>query len=253
MPALKKNDSGTAVVKLQRLLISRGYLAKTTGVFDTLTDQAVRAFQASNTDQRGEPLIVDGKAGPLTLWRLAHSGSEFLPTVYDYKNLPSADEGGSALGRKALAVAISELKLGAKEIGGNNRGKWVRKYLAPAGLDEGNAWCAAFLSWCMLQACGNDKEAMPVSYDASAKSLLSQFKKLGSANAPQSGYIPVPGDLVFWWRVKADGWQGHAGFVHNVQDGILYTIEGNRTSKVDGFSYVLSRMDKLLGFVHLED
>jgi hypothetical protein len=50
-----------------------------------------------------------------------------------------------------------------------------------------------------------------------------------------------------------DGWQGHVGLVHQVKDGMLYTIEGNRSPRVQGFSYVLSRMDKLLGFGHVTE
>ena len=36
-----------------------------------------------------------------------------------------------------------------------------------------------------------------------------------------------------------------------VTDSMLYTIEGNRSPRVQGFSYVLSRMDQLLGFGHV--
>jgi hypothetical protein len=92
---------------------------------------------------------------------------------------------------------------------------------------------------------------MPFSYGASARGLLRQFKNNGLAQAPGSGYEPLPGDLVVWWRVRADGWQGHVGLVHQVLDGVLYTIEGNRSPKVQGFSYVASRMDKLLGYGHV--
>ena len=51
------------------------------------------------------------------------------------------------------------------------------------------------------------------------------------------------GDLIFW--------KGHVAIVHQVRDGMLYTIEGNRSPRVQGFSYVLTRMEKLLGFGHL--
>ncbi|MCU1325513.1 MAG: putative peptidoglycan-binding protein, partial [Bryobacterales bacterium] len=62
---------------------------------------------------------------------------------------------------------------------------------------------------------------------------------------------PLPGDLVFWWRESLNGPKGHVGMVHQLKDGMLYTIEGNRSSTVQGFSYVASRMDKLLGFGQL--
>lgn len=159
----------------------------------------------------------------------------------------------SALAKQlqAVAAAIGELKAGACEAGGNNCGPFVRKYLAPAGVAEGNSWCASFVSWCCLQAVGGDRTVMPFAYSPGARSLLAEFKQNGWSSAPGSGYQPLPGDIVVWWRVSLQGWLGHVGLVHSVQDGMLYTIEGNRSPRVQGFSYVLSRLDKLLGFGHV--
>jgi hypothetical protein len=250
MDTLRKNDQGPQVRQLQKLLAQRGYAIDANGTFDTKTWQAVRAFQAQNLDQHGQPLVVDGVVGPLSWWSLQNP-KPFIktPTAVDYTTLPAS--GGSQLGRAALAAAIGELKANAREIGGNNRGPFVRKYLAPAGLDEGLSWCAGFVSWCFMQASGGDKAAMPFTYIASARTLLAEFKRQGWALAPGSGYLPQPGDVVVWWRVSLAGWLGHTGLVHSVQDGMLYTIEGNRSTRVQGFSYVLSRMDKLLGYGHV--
>lgn len=251
MTMLKKGDQGKSVTALQKLLMQRGYPAVINGVFDTRTYQAVRAFQAQNMDQHGQPLVVDGKVGDLTWWSLNHPKPLITtPSAVDFLKLPSSNKGGSPIGRAALAAAIGELKAGAGEVGGNNCGPWVKKYLSPAGLDEGNSWCASFVSWCYLQASGGSKEAMPFPYNPSARGLLQAFKDRGWAQAPQSGYQPQPGDIVVWWRVQMTGWQGHVGLVHQVQDGMLYTIEGNRSPQVQGFSYVQSRMDKLLGYGH---
>ncbi|WP_426700927.1 CHAP domain-containing protein [Rhodanobacter sp. Col0626] len=247
---LHKGDQGSQVRQLQKLLVQRGYPADINGAFDTKTWQAARAFQTQNLDQHGQPLVVDGVVGPLTWWSLQNP-KPFIrtPTAVDYSVLPA--RGGSKRGRAALAAAIGELKANAREIGGDNRGAFVRKYLAPAGLDEGNSWCAGFVSFCFMQAAGGDRKAMPFAYTASARTLLAEFKDNGWASAPGSGYTPVPGDIVVWWRVSLAGWLGHVGLVHSVQDGMLYTIEGNHSPRVQGFSYVLSRMDKLLGFGHL--
>ena len=94
---------------------------------------------------------------------------------------------------------------------------------------------------------------MPFPYSPGARDLLSKFKKKGWAYEPQVEYDPQPGDVVFWWRVSLSGWQGHVGLIHQLKDGMLYTIEGNRSPQVQGFSYVLSRMEKLLGFGHVTD
>jgi hypothetical protein len=249
---LKKRDRGPEVNELQKLLVQRGYSIGIDGGFGTETYRAVRAFQSQNLDQHGQPLVVDGAVGPLTWWSLTNPKPFIVtPTAADYMTLPPPEAGGSILGRAALAAAIGELKAGAGELGGNNRGPWVSKYLAPAGLDEGNPWCASFVSWCYLRAVGGDKHLMPFAYSPGARNLLQEFKAKGWDYAPKSGYQPQPGDIVVWWREKLSGWLGHVGFVHQLKQGMLYTIEGNKSPNVQGFSYVFSRMDKLLGFGHV--
>lgn len=252
MDALRKGDRGSEVRTLQQLLAQRGYPVAADGEFGAQTSRAVRAFQAQNLDQHGQPLVVDGKVGPLTWWSLNHPKPDITtPSAIDFLQLPSADKGGSTVGRAALAAAIGELKAGACEVGGNNCGPWVKKYLAPAGGAEGDSWCTGFVSWCFLQGCDGRQASMPFDYTLGARNLLAQFKRHGWANPPGSGYVPQPGDSVVWWRVSLQGWLGHAGLVHSVLDGMLYTIEGNRSPRVQGFSYVLSRMDQLLGFGHV--
>jgi hypothetical protein len=249
---LRKGDKGVDVEKLQKLLSDRGYPVAVDGDFGTKTYSAVRAFQSQNLDQHGQPLVIDGNVGPLTWWSLTHAKPVIItPSAVNYTMMPPSDAGGSTLGRSALHYAIEELKSGACEVGGNNRGPYVRKYLTPAGIEEGNSWCASFVSWCYLQACGGDKAAMPVPYCPGARALLQKYKDKGWAYGPGSGYDPVPGDIVVWWREKLQGWMGHVGLVYQVKDGMLYTIEGNRSPNVQGFSYVMSRMDKLLGFGHV--
>ena len=246
---LRKGDLGPPVRLLQQRLAERGYAAGSSGSFDTRTWQAVRAFQAQNLDQHGQPLVVDGMVGPLTRWSLDHpTPVSDPPAAVDYSAVPAA--GGSARGRAALMAAAGEMKAGACEIGGNNCGPFVRKYLEPAGIAEGHPWCALFVSWCFLQAAGGDKASMPFAYAPSARTMLAEFKRQGWASAPGSGYLPQPGDIVVWW-VSLQGWLGHVGLVHSAQEGMLYTIEGNRSPRVQGFAYVSSRMDRLLGFGHV--
>ena len=249
---IKQGDQGPDVTELQKRLVERGYSIGIDGDFGTETYRAVRAFQSQNLDQHGQPLVVDGKVGPLTWWSLTNPKPVIVTSsAVDYATLPPPEAGGSAIGRAALAAAIGELRAGAGEIGGNNRGTWVKKYLAQAGLAEGNPWCASFVSWCYLQASGGDKSAMPFDYCPGARNLLEEFKTKGWSYAPNSTYQPQPGDIVVWWREKLSGWLGHVGFVYQVKDGMLYTIEGNKSPNVQGFSYVFSRIDKLLGFGHV--
>jgi hypothetical protein len=249
MKALKRGDKGPDVKKLQRQLTLRGYLVDDDGDFGTKTYNAVRAFQSQNLDQHGQPLLPDGKVGALTWWSLTHPKPRIEPaSAVDYTRMPAAALGGSERGRAALKVAIGELKKGAGEVGGNNRGPFVQKYLN--GLaPEGSSWCASFVSHCFSR----HAKGVPFKYTVGARDMLRQFRDRNWAHAPGSGYEPKPGDIVVWWRVRADGWQGHVGFVHQLKDGMLYTIEGNKSTRVQGFSYVYSRMEKLLGFGRVPD
>lgn len=249
MVTVRKGDRGPAVKRLQTLLVKRGYPVAIDGHFGAKTYNAVRAFQSQNLDQHGQPLVVDGGVGPLTWWSLSHPKPDIrVPSAVDYRRMPAPELGGSKRGRAALAVAIAEMTAGACEIGGNNCGRWVRKYLNGLAA-EPSSWCAGFVSWCFSRA----GEEMPFPYTVGARQMLAQFKRQGWAHPPGVGYVPRPGDIVVWWRLRADHWTGHVGLVHQVRDGMLYTVEGNRRPRVAGFSYVLSRMDRLLGYGHVPD
>ena len=246
---LRKGDSGPLVREVQTLLVDKGFLTdeEVNGIFDQETYRAVRAFQAQNLDENGVPLAVDGKVGELTWWSLNHPKPIIVPpSAIDFTRMPPVSAGGSMGGRAALAGAIAELNDRAGEIGGNNCGPFVRKYLAGLAA-EGNPWCAGFVSFCFDQAPGG----IPFSYSVGARDILRQFKQKGWAHKPGSDYSPLPGDVVVWWREQPTSTRGHIGIVHQLTNGFLYTIEGNKSPNVQGFSYVFSRMDKLLGFGHV--
>ena len=248
---LKKGNQGDEVKEVQTLLTEKGYLTneEISGIFDMETYRAVRAFQSQNLDQLGQPLVVDGTVGELTWWSLHHAKPIIqTPSAIDYTKMPAENIGGSRCGRAALAVAIAELNDAAGEVGGNNRGPFVKKYLH--GLaPEGESWCAGFVSYCLSQI----QEEMPFAYTLGARDILRQFQDKHWAQKPNSGYSPKPGDVVVWWRDQLAGGKGHIGLVHQLHNGFLYTIEGNRSPNVQGFSYVFSRMDKLLGFGHVPE
>jgi hypothetical protein len=242
----KKGDAGDSVKEIQTHLVEKGFITseEISGVFDHETYLAIRAFQAQNLDRHGEPLTVDGKVGDLTWWSLRNEKPNIQPNILiDFTQLPDISFGGSAVGRAALQKAILELKAGAEEIGGNNRGPFVKKYLNGI-VPEGNPWCAGFVSYCF--SC--NAQNIPFTYSLGARDILQQFKHKGWVNEPASGYLPEPGDIVVWWREQLRGSKGHVGIVHHLSDGFLYTIEGNKSPRVQGFKYVFSRMDKLLGF-----
>jgi CHAP domain/Putative peptidoglycan binding domain len=250
MTLLKKNSTGSEVQKLIKRLASLGYLpaGKTGSVFDHLTLAAVKAFQSSHIGPNGLPLKVDGIAGPLTQFAISVALGELpeppnmsLPTPL-INQMPS---GASRVGWNALQIAKAEMAAGAKEIGGDDKGPYCKKYLAVTGLGEGYDWCAAFVSYCFKE--GNPG-AMPYKATAGARATLTAFKDKGWEYKATFENSPLPGDIIVWWRGTPNGWKGHVGIVSGYANGIVHTIEGNKTSKVDHFSYVFGQIDKLLGF-----
>lgn len=241
---LQKGSKGKEVTELQRLLHDDfDYQITVDGDYGSETERAVRQFQSTHHDQHGNPLVVDGKAGALTWWAVHNRNAE-RPAV----PVPAPASGGSSCGKKALAVALQELNAGAGEVGGNNKGPFVKKYLAGAGLSEGNPWCASFVSWCFLHACGGDKKKMPFPYLPGARNLFRACRTRGFEVKD-----PAAGDLIVWWRESLQSGKGHIGFVESVKDGYVYTVEGNKTAKVARFRYVQGRIDKLIGFIRVPD
>ena len=246
-PLLKQGATGAQVREMTGLLVDRGYLDAASSTFDLSVKHAVEGFQARHVAANGRPLKVDGKVGELTWWALRNPDNTSLltPPVAP----PEIPHGGGAIGRAALRVALAEMAAGSKEVGENNSGPFVKKYLNDIVPPPAN-WCAGFVSWCFSQT----PQGIPYRYSLGARDTRDQFKRLGWAYDARDR-TPEPGDIVVWWRGQPDGWMGHIGFVRSVEGGILHTVEGNKggfPAPVNTFDYVLGRMDRLLGFGRAE-
>jgi hypothetical protein len=123
----------------------------------------------------------------------------------------------SALGTAALEVARGQI--GRGEQGANNVGPDLDLYRngGPAG-----AWCAAFVSWCIISAANVLKMSPPIKRSHSAKRLFANCLKVGARVAS-----PAPGDIVCWTRGAKNAATGHIGIVSRVEDGAFHSVEGN--------------------------
>lgn len=242
---LKKNSTGPAVTQLCKDLKTLGYYSgPLTSTFDNDVLKAVKAFQMQNADAVGRPLAVDGIVGPVTAWAIQHELGNAQPAiVITPPGLGIPASGGSATGRGALQAALAEMAAGHGEVGGNNMGPHVKKYLNGL-VTTPNDWCAGFVSWCFK----NSGQPMPFNYTVGARDVLKQFRNKGWGVSPTSASPPLPGDVIVWWRGAPSGWKGHAGIVHSYTHGIVRTVEGNKTPKVNSFNYSLGTIDRLLGF-----
>jgi len=121
----------------------------------------------------------------------------------------------TALAAKVLEVAAREI--GVREVG-RNRGERVETYLACVGLEPGNPWCAAFVSWVYLMASRELALPCPLHITGGALKLLRFADPSERSEEPDVGAIFV---------IDHGGGLGHVGIVEQVERDHLVTIEGN--------------------------
>ncbi|WP_322154392.1 peptidoglycan-binding protein [Paratractidigestivibacter sp.] len=97
-------------------------------------------------------------------------------------------------------------------------GKWI-------GVD-GNYWCASFVSWCFYKAYGKDKGKKLLGiYSAGCDTIRAKHKSMGIYHA-RAGFTPKRGDVIYFSGTRHAG-ANHIGIVYKVDDGVVYTVEGN--------------------------
>jgi hypothetical protein len=133
------------------------------------------------------------------------------------------------LREKLVQNELAAAKLGIREVGANNHGPWVKKFLAAVGLPEGYAWCDAFQSFEMEGAAGHH---LPIE-SASVGQTYATGKQLGWAVMK-----PARGDLVCYDFDGNGQFNDHIGLVVKVVAIgpvlTLDTVEGNTSSGAAG-------------------
>ena len=117
-----------------------------------------------------------------------------------------------------VTVALSQVG----NIGGEPYWSWY-------GFGSRVEWCACFVSWCADQ-CGYIDTCVCPKF-AGCGNGVQWFKDRGQWIDGSAG--PVPGMIIFFdWDNKGgsgpqDGEANHVGIVQKVENGIIYTVEGN--------------------------
>ena len=139
---------------------------------------------------------------------LAQDGSMWVSVLY---GIYGADD-------QIVAVALSQLG----NVGGEPYWSWY-------GFGSRVEWCACFVSWYADQ-CGYIETGVIPKY-AGCVNGVNWFKDRGQW--ADNDIEPAPGMIIFFdWDNKGssgpqDGESDHTGIVERVEDGIVYTIEGN--------------------------
>lgn len=146
--------------------------------------------------------------------------------------------------KKVLSIARAEIgylekktnaQLDSKiaNAGDNNWTKYARDLDAMNvynGPKNGYSWCAVFCLWCMVKAFGLETALKMTGqklggYGASCTELVKCYKSIGQFYK----YEPQPGDQIFFSQDNGQSFY-HTGLVERVQNGKVYTIEGNTSS-----------------------
>jgi hypothetical protein len=141
-----------------------------------------------------------------------------------------ADTGRMLIREKLVRAELAAAKLGIHELGGNNHGPWVKRFLAEVGLPEGYAWCDAFQSYQEHAAAGH---RLPIE-SASVEQTYETAKRLGWLVAS-----PARGDLACVnWNAPGPPFGDHILLVVSaVGFGAFWklrTVEGNTSSGAAG-------------------
>lgn len=203
---LQKGSKKGQVKLIQEWLSLHGERVATDGDYGPATEEAVKEFQAK------EKLEVNGVVDEATFVHLVAPMTAALAPI-------SAD--GRSLGDMIVAYARQHLAQHPREVGGQNRGPWVRLYMDG---NEGQpwAWCAGFVCFCLKQACNTLKIDLPITPSFSCDSLAASAKvKEIFVGRKDAG----PGSFFLYRRTPTD-WT-HTGIVVIANSETIKTIEGN--------------------------
>jgi hypothetical protein len=154
-----------------------------------------------------------------------------------------------ALGLGMLAEVKNEAHLGAREIGGNNRGPWIVKY----GGKEGQAWCGRLIRWSCVRVCAQFKrETVPLPDTGGARRLFRAALRHGYAVAEED---VLPGDLVLFDRGvigrAEDKWKAHIGIMDDEPGYYWAGNEGPFPARVERHRLTPAKRKRLEGWARL--
>lgn len=137
-----------------------------------------------------------------------------------------------------VKVAISQIG----NIGGQPYWSWY-------GFESRVEWCACFVSWCANECGYIDAGIIPKF--AGCINGVQWFKDRGQWT--DNSAEPIPGMIIFFdWENESDGGgldglADHVGIVEKVENGRVYTIEGNTSDSCLERSYPLGHYE-ILGY-----
>ena len=202
---------GNVVKRLQEWLSYHGHNLVIDSDFGPVTALNLRRFQTE------KELPVSGRVD-------AASHAALIRPMLDVLEAPQT--GGLSFQAATLFHVRKHLAAGAIEIGGQNKGPWVRLYMdGRDGADQ--PWCAGFVRFILRQASETSGQARPINGHVNCDTLGDQAKAEGLyvSESELNKSMLTPGSI-FLARAS-DGDLFHTGIVTHIGGSNFQTIEGN--------------------------
>lgn len=199
----------------------------------------VRILQEALNEKNNAGLVADGIFGPLTRKAVSEfqkkkglNGSGVIgPKTLELLELEVAASSNTGdLRERIWKTAYAEL--GVREIPGPQHNPRILEYHATTGGfgDDETAWCSSFVEWCLRQ---NGQRGTG---SAAARSWM---------NYGVQTTHPKRGDIVVFWRVARNSWQGHVAFYSHETATHIHVLGGNQSNSVNIQAY---SKNQLLGY-----
>lgn len=220
---LRRGRRGDTVRLVQEWLCLNDCDVMIDGQYGSATEQAVRDFQGATG-----VLPTTGEVDPQTFAMLTRPMAEAL------RGIDPPD--GATSGQMVAAYALQHLRNRAREIGGRNRGPWVRLYVhgdqrPREAHGTADSWSASFVSTVVSQAAATLGSTPPLEYHANptrmAEDAIRQQRFVKGERAVRNpSSVPTGSILLLRHEGRRDRWH-HAGIVTQALDRFVRTIEGN--------------------------
>ena len=218
---------GPGVVRVQEWLGLSGRGVVIDGDYGSATARAVSEYRASNGFPVGETVDMD-------VWRCL-----VLPLAGALFNIAAS----GTFAATVVEVADQYLSRQAREIGGDNRGPWVRHFCRGQSV----AWCQGFASTVWAGAtllAGGGSPPLNLTLDGIwclfVPRMVQEARASGRFADGRSGTPPKPGAM-FFLRGGPYGYL-HVGIVEQAHsDGTMTTIEGNTNHDGSANGYEVCR------------
>lgn len=214
--SVKKGARGMAVRRVQEWLQFHGFGLVIDEDFGGVTKKRVQQFQ----EDRG--LGTSGIVNAATFQELV------APLLQVLTPISSANHTFPTM---VLEYAKAHLAQHPLEVGGQNRGPWVRVYMK--GHDGAEfPWCAGFVTFILKQAAETLGMTMPIQGSPSCDSLAAQGKEAGlfmkesALTGENVSREYLSGTSIFLVRRSSTDWT-HTGLATAFTRDAFETIEGN--------------------------